>query len=567
MSSKLAQCFLGWMKGQQRFEGPVDDAAVQKAITGADGQAKFAYESYKYDREISAKTPFTPNESLLHQFYAYTGVDARELTAFFRDPSAILGEDTIAGVHQIYLDHIETLRQMGLDPMSMRRQFDETVKKLPPKYQIKRNLDAAEAYFKGKKDALNNLVGVADKEDFLRQVAPALEGLGKAQAVWEEFSKPKIDQIEALLRDTSDPIYGSYLADYFKFQSAGGQLYANKGGSSVLNVLVRNAVGNLVSWNPMIATMNVFEYVPKATSYALMNGQSPAVVIKAMSNLMKKSNGNPFSHVAEWHDRGIYGTIQPGSKFNYLEKSEALLRNLSASLGEVMGQAPELAVEKVAFANRFGNEMQPYWTSAGAESVALMRFAFASNKMYLNFFGQMALGLHQGDMGKAGKAAAALAAFSVATAIQTGGISALPAPVAYVLKQTDPDMYDSIKELDQEAPYLNLAKNLGLDIAEKTQPLGGFAVGVGYSVAQQDVQGGLQSLGKIPMDLKEGEFGLAGARMVLGMLGVGQVGRIPGVNHTTKRISSAIVNRLQEDSELNMELMPDIKESLGFGKQ
>jgi hypothetical protein len=564
MTSKLGQCFLGWAKGKQRYEGPVNDAAVEKTITGADGKAKFARESHYYDRDISTGTPFSSREGLLEQFSIYTGVDMRHLGAYFRDPSALLGEKTVSRIHQVYIDHIAALKAQGLDPLTARRTFDEAIKKLPAKYQLSENLDAAEAYFKGDANALNKLRGVSDKADFIQKVRPAMENMGKAKQIWDATAAPQIEQIKLAAAGNTDPVLGDYLDKYFAFQSQGGQLYANKGGHSVLNVLVRNAVGNLTAWNPMIATMNVFEYVPKATSYALMNGQSPTVVLKALSNLMTKTGGKPFARVADWEARGIYGTGAPAGPLNYLEQSEGLLRNLSASLGEVMGQAPELAVEKVAFVNRFGNEMQPYWSSAGAESVSLMRFAFASNKMYLNFFGQMAMGIKNGDMAQAGKAAAALAMFSIATSIQTGGISAIPAPVAFILKETDPELYETIKEIDQENPALNIAKHVGLNISEKMQPAGGFAVGVGYSVAQNDVVGGLKSAGMVLGDLKEGELGLAGARLVDASLGVGQVARIPGVNLSTKRLSKALVKQLEEDAEINADYLFRAKEAMGF---
>lgn len=566
MTSKLAQCFLGYSKGKQRYEQPVNDAAVQKAL-GPDGQAKFARESHYYDRDLSINRPFISREGLLEQFSIYTGVDMRHLGAYFRDPSALLGEDVVSGIHEVYIRHLADLKAKGLDAISLRQNFDEAIRKLPAQYQLSENLQAAEAYFRGDKTALAKLRGIEDRQDFLRKVKPAVEQLGKAKQIWESVAVPEIEKLKLSAAGKVDPIYGDYLEKYFDFQTQGGQLYANKGGQSVLNVLVRNAVGNLVSWNPMIATLNVFEYVPKATSYALMNGQSPTVVLKAMGNLMRKTGGNPFGRVAEWEARGIYGTGPANTNpLNFLERSEDLLRNLSASLGDVMGQAPELAVEKVAFVNRFGNELQPYWSLAGSESVSLMRFAFASNKMYLNFLSQMVSGLRNNDMAQAGKAASALAMFSIATAIQTGATSAIPVPVAFVLKKADPDTYEAIKEFDQENPALNIAKYLGLDISEKIQPVGGFALGVGYNIATTDVQGGLQSIGSIPGDLKEGELGLAGARLLDGFLGIGQVARIPGVNLSTKRLSKALVKQLEEDAEINADYFSRAGAALGYGE-
>jgi hypothetical protein len=105
---------------------------------------------------------------------------------------------------------------------------------------------------------------------------------------------------------------------------------------------------------------------------------------------------------------------------------------------------------------------------------------------------------------------------------------------------------------------------LGFDISEKIQPGGGVAFGVGYSVLQSDIQGGLSGFGKIPADLKEGDLGVAGARLIDGFLGIGQVARIPGVNLSTKRLSKALVKQLEEDAEINLDYLGRATEALGY---
>lgn len=495
MTSKLAQCFLAWSKGKQRYEGPVSDEAIDKVIGAADSKAKFARESHAYDRDLSLETPLHLNEAGLDWFSKYTGVDVRQLGAYFRDPAALLGDDVVQSVHEIYLAH----RASGGD-----------------------------------------------------------------RTAWTTSAKPMIQQIRARVEASLQPNRLDYAKRYFDHHEAGGSMYPPPAEFDPLMTPIRNAVGNLVSFSPLITIQNGFEFLPKAMSHASMSGQSPTAVFKAFGSLMQKTGGKPFSKLADWDARGIYGTMPEPKPWDYLGKSETLLRNLSASLGEVLGQAPELAVEKVAFVPRMGNEMQAYWTTTGRNSVTLMRYSIAATKMYMNMGAQLALGVRNGDMAQAGRAATALAAFSVMAAIQTGGESAIPAPVGFILKKADPDTYEMIREMDEQMPGLKLSKYLGLDIAEKSQPLMGAAFGLGYTIASQDIKGGLTSLGKVPMDLSEGELGLAGARLVESVMGVGQLARIPGVNLTTKRMASAVVKQLEEEGEINADMLQRTGDSLGL---
>ena len=496
MTNKLAQCFLGYAKGQQRYEGQVNDAAVDKAITGADGKAKFARESHYYDRDISQNAPYSQREQAEALFKKYTGVDYNRLGAFFRDPAALLGEDVVNRVHEIYLQH-------------------HTLEK------------------------------------------PTIEA-------WIAEGQPEIQKLRAQVEAGLPANLKDYAAKYFNHHEDGGAMYPPGGDDGLLMLPVKNALHNLVNMSPTITIQNGLEFLPKALAHSSMSGGSPASILQAMSNLMRKTGGNPFAKLAEWDARGIYGNVPAPKPWNYLQHSENLLRNLSASLGEVLGQPPELAVEKVAFVPRMGNEPQVYWTSSDRNAVTLMRYSIAATKMYMNMLGQVGLGIKNGDFAQAGKAAGAFAMFSAMNAIQTGSVSALPAPVAFVLKHADPDTYEALKELDKENPALNLAKHLGMDIAEKSQPLGGFAIGLGQALVSGDIKNSLSSIGKIPMDLKAGEGGLATARLVDAVMGVGQLVRVPGVNLSTKRLSAAMVKQLDQDSEINLDYLQRAGEGLGL---
>lgn len=376
-------------------------------------------------------------------------------------------------------------------------------------------------------------------------------------AAWRQAYKPQIQQLKNEVLNNLPPLYQDYAAKYFDFHERGGQLYARTESSNPFSKLVRNAVGNLVTWNPVISMMNVFEYTPKALAYAIevagpVNG--PVAVMKAMSSYFAKTGGNFTKRLAEYEQLGIYGLDAP--KLDILSATENPLRGLSAELAQVLGRNATEGVERVAFVNRYGNEMQALWTRSGADTITLMRFAISANKFYLNLIGKAA----QGNV----NAAVALAAFTGMTAIQTGGTSAIPAPIAFMLKQSNPEMLQAIKDFDQESK-LNIASQLGMDIADKQQPLGGFALGVGFPIFTQDLYGGLKSVGKAAGDVREGDYGLATARLVDGLLGVGQVGRIPGINITTKRFTHAIVEQLQAEQELNLEgLTQEAKQQLGI---
>jgi hypothetical protein len=498
MNDKLAQCFLAWAKGKQRYEGVVNDQAVDKVIGAVDSKAKFARESHYYDRDISMAAPFSPAEEAQGLFSQYTGIDARQLGAYFRDPSALLGEPVVEKINALYRQHLA-------DPT-------------------------------------------------------------RSPESWKDAFRPQIKALRKQVEAGLPPQMRDYAAKYFDHHEVGGEFYPPGADFDPLMTPVRNVVGNLVSWSPIITVQNGFEFLPKAMAHAGMSGASPLAVFKAMGNLMSKSGGNPFQMLPEWQARGIYGLNRGTPKpWNYLQQSENLLRNLSASLGEVLGQAPEYAVEKVAFVPRLGNSAQVYWTNSGRNSVTLMRYSISAAKMYSGMLGAAANGIRTGNLQQAANAAGAFAAFSAMTALQTGGASAIPAPVAFLWQKADPDSYEALKEFDKEFPALNMAKYLGMDLVDKTQPLAMPVLGLGYSLVNQDINSAATSAAQVPMDLKEGEFGVAGARLVDSIMGVGQLARIPGINLSTKRLSRALVKQLEEDSEINMDYLKRSGEVMGFG--
>jgi hypothetical protein len=366
-----------------------------------------------------------------------------------------------------------------------------------------------------------------------------------AKKAWDLESKAVINQMrETLMPKYKEAGLEDFATRYFDHYANGGKLYNRTGFSNPISNRARNVVGNLVTWNPGIAALNFLEVGPKSLAYAIEYGNGPQDVFRALTQLAQETGNNPFKKIARFEKMGLYGVEEATSKLsklNPVDASETMLRNISALMGEISGRGATDGLEKIGFIAKYGNDIQAAWTLEGADTISLMRFTIAASKMYIDLARRAV---------KDPKAAMALAAFTAMNAVQTGGVSAVPAPFAMVWKGVDPDSYEALQELDEEVPVLNLSKHLGMDFSDKVQPLGGAALGVGFSILTSDLSSGVKNIGKVPGDLADGEVGLATARFLEGLMGVGQVAKIPGVNLTTQRFIRSVVDTMEKDGDL-----------------
>lgn len=373
---------------------------------------------------------------------------------------------------------------------------------------------ATPEYFLGKQavDAVNKV-----QMDYLTKY-----GKGN-RAVWDRVYKPQIQALRKQFQGTENPMFADIADKYWGKHENGGQIEGLKAPKNPFSRVARQAVGNLVQWNPMITALNVFEFTPKALAYAMEQGR-PDAVLKGMAAYFQKTGGKFWDKIPELDQLGVYGVQEQG--MSLLDLTENPLRGLAYYVGEAMapGQGLE-ALEKIAFVSRLGNEPMIFLDHAGTDTLALMRYSLSATKMYLH----MLDGVRQAKP----EAFAALAAFSAMNAIQTGGASAIPAPAYAVLPE---ELKQSIAEFD-DATGLNLAKHtFGTSFTEQVQPLAAPVLGAGLSIASQDIKGTGSALVRAAESAEEGNYTETAARILQATFALGQLGTIPGVNLTSKRV-------------------------------
>lgn len=354
------------------------------------------------------------------------------------------------------------------------------------------------------------------------------------------------EALRSAIKDTKakianmDPILQSEAYDWVDFVEKGGDFFRPIGApeTNVVAKLAGNAVSNLVTNNPAIALYNVLEFTPKALVYAIKNNgaDAPRVMIQGITDYIKATGGihKFWNRIPELEAKGIYSNKATGvvgkfaeKKFgvgNILDTTENPLRGLSYYLGEAsakgMGQK---ALEDIAFVHRPNNTPKMLRSVHNKATVSLMRFSISTMQMYGGL-------VKSAIVDKNPQAAAALAAFHIMTAIQSGAQSTIPLPVWAALPDDTKEQIKSVKGLDSL---------IGLNLADSQQPLGGVAFGLGYNIATSD----LAALSKIPKGIKagiqDGDWGNAAYEGSLGLLMAAQLGRIPGVNLTTVRLYKA----------------------------
>jgi len=367
---------------------------------------------------------------------------------------------------------------------------------------------------------------VVDRVNALYMDYVTKHGKGNRE-IWKAQYKPQIRAIEEEVSQNIPDLFKDYAARYFEKHASGGQIEGLITPSNPFSKVARQAVGNLVSWNPLITALNAFEFTPKALAYAFESG-NPAAVLKGMATYFSKTGGQFWKRIPELEKLGVYGFNTDDSvmsRVNLLNLTENPLRGLSYYVGEAIqpGKGME-ALERIAFVSKLGNEPLIFLDHTGTDTLALMRYSLASTKMYL----RMLDGIRKGNVGSM----AALTAFSAMNAIQTGGASAIPAPIYAILPD---DIKEQIAEFD-DATGLNITKHfLGTDYTKQVQPLGLPILGAGLNIASEDIKGTGRALVKGSEALQEGNLTEAGARILQATFAAGQLGTIPGVNLTSKR--------------------------------
>jgi hypothetical protein len=379
-------------------------------------------------------------------------------------------------------------------------------------------------------------------EKFTNPILNKLEQLPQqypemTRAVYNREIKPLLASARAEVTNL-DPMLQNKAYDWLNHIEKGGP-YFSKGTPNPITKLAGNAVGNLITNNPAIALYNVFEFLPKAMAYSIQQvgpENTGNVLIKGISDYVKASGGikSFWKRIPDLDAKGVYGSKETGAVAQWLEKktgvsnildlTENPLRGLSYYLGEaIQPSTGTKALEDIAFVYRPGNEPQMHWNLEGKATVSLMRFSVKTMQMYGGL-------VKSAVIDKNPRAAAALAAFHIMTAVQTGASSTIPAPVWAALPEDTKEQISQIEGLDSL---------IGLKLDDAQRPIGGLAFGLGYNIATSD----LAALSKIPkaikMGVEDGEWGNAAYEGSLGLLMAAQLGRIPGLNLSTVRLYKA----------------------------
>lgn len=399
-----------------------------------------------------------------------------------------------------------------------------------------------------------SIFGEAYTKPVLDAMAQARElhrtsGIDKAQ--FDQMLKGPLKQAQAKI--DSLPQQLRYRAQLWLDDMAKGEtIFGEAKSRSPIEIVTGNALGNLFTNNPAVALYNVFEYLPKATAWAIQNTDDPAgVLMRSMSRFVNDATaaGGLHKRIPSLEAIGVYGDAPTGpvsSRFfkkfgigDVMDLTENPLRGLAYYLGEESSIGGAKALEDIAFVYRPGNEPEFMRGRTNRAATALMRFSVGSMQMY----GGLAKRVMQGDR----KAAAALLAFHVLTAAQTGAASTIPKPIYLALPD---DMKENLKEMS------GLSGLLGLDLAESTQPFGGVAFGLGYNIATNDLKALAKIPGGISDGIQDGDWGKAAYEGSLGVLMAGQLGRIPMVNNSTLRMFK-VATRAWADNEAHLGYMSE----------
>lgn len=505
MPDAETQCNIGrFFAFAKRLGFSFEDTALNKKLRTPHAKAVYANSQARYFADVGdvARLGLDANNPAAKamNLFENMGIPVRDLYAFTAAPEAVLGKDVVDQVNAVYTDFI-----------------------------------AAKAKF-GKNQALTPSSDLRNL--WLREYAPRM------RKIWG-------DTFLGSIREESIDFKRAYIERYFNQHIQGGQFFNFKKVGPITR-LARNAVGNLVAWNPMITLLNVFEFTPKALSYAIQQRgpvEGTAAVLKAMSTYFGKTGGAFWKKIPELEQLGIYGAENADGLFKgtLLDITENPLRGLSYYVGEALQTGTgRQSLESIAFVNRLGNEPLIFLDHQGKDSLALMRFSIHGMKFYLGMLNQMRKGNKNAWM--------AFGAFSLMTALQTGSSSAVPSLVDIGLDKFAPDEYRQfMRDVDAQTPFNLVGKTLGTDLSEQTRPLAFPAVGAGFSIVNQDVRGTGSALARASEALGQGELEVAGTELLRSFFAIGQLGKIGPVNLTTKRMVDAVSKQVSGDTDSFLE--------------
>lgn len=478
-------CALGQLVNyNKQHGGTVDEAALQRELKDPHAKAVYANGSGKYYSKLGLDAPVTDKAWAKGMDFLSDRKDILgELHAYVASSDGILGKDLIDRVEKVYLDHIKRVKEAGIKMDESKYLWDE---KAQPEMQ--------KLYY----DAFNKL----------RETAPQ-----------------KLQYLDDVMLEHVD---GTQIFGSFRHRSAIGKLASN-------------LMTNFIGWNPALVAYHALEGLPKMMAYAVENGGSPADVILAMRDHIKANNGNPFGRAKDMTDQGLFGVHEEGEGFHGIHRlvdvSENFLRGTAYRLGERLGKGGTHGMEKVAFVYRYGNAPLLALKASGFTDLGLMRYAIGQGKFYLHMFSQP----------KNPRMMAALAAFSVMNAIQTGFKSIIPLPAQALLPD---DVKQAIQELSDATPGVNLIqKMLGTDLSEKASPGAFPGIGVPLAMVNQTIKGAGGFVKKGVSAFEEGRPTEGALRIVQALWGIGQLDNIPGVNIATQKALAAVADQVAGEND------------------
>lgn len=466
----------------------IDEAALQKQL-GKDPHAWAAYGEARAAQEAGVFAGLLPTEGLvgkgLHLLKS-AGLDVAHAYAYIANPDAILGKDITGQVEQVYSKYMK--RALANDWGSVQREHEWN----------------------------NAPLGAGGRRDIL--------------------------DIAHQNRFSVDADRKQYFNNYMEQHAGGVSLFGSKVKYGMADPVVkgaRNVSENYISWNPVLAAYHMLEFSPKALAYAIDKGgviNGPLAVIKGLGDFAKATGVNITKKLPELESKGVYGTRHETGGIAGLNRLvdvvEHPIRGSAYYIGEAIkpGSGTE-AVEKIAFVHRMGNEPISSVHPLGFLTLGFMRYSVASTKLISSLV-KNSLGGNMNSM-------AALTAFAAVNAIQTGGKSIIPAPVWGLLPQ---QWQQGMQDFDDKT-HLNVVKQLtGSDFSSKMRPLTVPSVGIPLAMEKEYMDSAGTSFRHASTDAQEGNAAGSTLNIAKGLMSVGQLGKIPGVNNLTLGVVKAIAD-------------------------
>jgi len=365
-------------------------------------------------------------------------------------------------------------------------------------------------------------------------------------ADWKRDFAPLVDKVIDKYSDiiNADPKLTHMYNDYLdKFVRVGGNKFSQyqypSAVARAVNKLSEGPLSALISNNPFIAYMNLFEVAPKSMAWASMNlgndlAASTSAMFRAMVKVAKESKGNPTQRIKELDDIGLYGSFDTSSNpllrkmqestgiTDLIDVTENPFRSFLYYLGEdILGPGGGMkAVSDNAFI--YAPHDVPFYLQGATNKglFGLSRFTIGSTLAMESFIKHAYKGVKAGDL----SAALPVVAFAAMQALQTGTTSVVP---AYFWPALPQDVKDQMKELDANTPFNMVGKLTGQDYSEYTR-LGAIALGLPTQIVEGTLKTGVSGLKNVASGIASAnpEQIIAGAALTTSAaasLGVGGV--------------------------------------------